>query len=345
MEREVWTIKTLKSLGYKSDQCMTECKCDELPCPLISWLVSELRNVCPEITGDGGTVLAGELKEILNVTFYPYDALNSETLTPIHLKRITEFLVSELQAAHLVRYKESCPENIEPLSETCKEQRQTDSNAHTEEKPEPEEDKDDKDGKEMMKELEELFRTLDMGPTSQLSDAYSQVESRLASLEAEVGEPLLKTNLSSSQWSKLQQINRALRKDYDNRRQMMIKRFYVTLQSFTWGERGKDRSALLSKIPPFSVHLESCVSIALLLAAREDQSCILPVTAGPSTAIHKVLMGSVPDRGGRPGEIEPPMPIFTRRSEGGGGQRREKNRFKKREYSGKKKKNKKKDES
>lgn len=54
----------------------------------------------------------------------------------------------------------------------------------------------------------------------------------------------------------------------------------------------------------------------------------------------KVLMGSVPDRGGRPGEIEPPMPVFTRRGEGGDGQKREKNKSKKREYSGKKKKNK-----
>lgn len=53
-----------------------------------------------------------------------------------------------------------------------------------------------------------------------------------------------------------------------------------------------------------------------------------------------MLMGSVPDRGGRPGEIEPPMPMFTRRSEGGDGQKREKNKFKRREYSGKKKKNK-----
>lgn len=48
-------------------------------------------------------------------------------------------------------------------------------------------------------------------------------------------------------------------------------------------------------------------------------------------------MGSVPDRGGRPGEIEPPMPSFTRRSGGGGGHRYEK---KKREFSGKKNKDK-----
>lgn len=33
----------------------------------------------------------------------------------------------------------------------------------------------------------------------------------------------------------------------------------------------------------------------------------------------KVLMGSVPDRGGRPGEIEAPMPMWEGRREGGRG--------------------------
>lgn len=124
---------------------------------------------------------------------------------------------------------------------------------------------------------------------------------------------------------------------------------------------------MLSSMPAFSPSLKSSVSIAKLLAAREDESRIKPVKAGPSTAVHKVLvtevlqlqcisvwwftqekiskrlflqvlMGSVPDRGGRPGEIEPPMPSFTGRREGGGSQHQQRKR--RREYSGKKKKNK-----
>lgn len=39
--------------------------------------------------------------------------------------------------------------------------------------------------------------------------------------------------------SELNQMNQALCKDYECRRQMMIKRLYVTLQSFAWGEHGK----------------------------------------------------------------------------------------------------------
>lgn len=96
---------------------------------------------------------------------------------------------------------------------------------------------------------------------------FIQVKSQLAALPGgEVQEPLLKTNLNSTQWvyivfcnmtrllhdsspfmflqldcfqSELNVINRALCKDYEYRRQMMIKRFHVTLQSFAWGERGK----------------------------------------------------------------------------------------------------------
>ncbi|KAL6463450.1 hypothetical protein MHYP_G00278410 [Metynnis hypsauchen] len=342
MERGFGTVSALRALGYESSRCVRRCACDELPCPLITWLVSELRRSCPEVgVGvDSGAVLAGELKKLLEVMFYPCTTLTSETLTSVHLDRITDFLVYELQAARMLQYRESHPEDTEPQSESGKEQRGKECNIiDIEEETQAEGHK--KDEKEIMMELAQLFQALDMDPASQLSDVYPQVELRLASLpEGEEREPLLKSNLNSSQWSKVHLINQALRKDYECRRQMMIKRFYVTLQSFAWGEREKERSTLLSSIPPFSAPLESSVSIALLLAAREDQSRILPVRAGPSTAIHKVLMGSVPDRGGRPGEIEPPMPVFTRRSEGGDEKHR-KSKFQRREYSGKKKKNKK----
>ncbi|XP_017541536.1 protein FAM98A isoform X2 [Pygocentrus nattereri] len=316
MERGSGTVSALRALGYESSRCARRCACDELPCPLVTWLVSELRRSCPEVgVGvDSGAVLAGELKKLLEAMFYPSTTLTSETLTSVHLDRITDFLVSELQAARMLQYRESHPEDTEPQSESGKEQRGKECNIiDIEEETQAEGHKKDE----------------------------KEVELRLASLsEGEEREPLLKSNLNSSQWSKVHLMNQALRKDYECRRQMMIKRFYVTLQSFAWGEREKERSTLLSSIPPFSAPLESSVSIALLLAAREDQSRILPVRAGPSTAIHKVLMGSVPDRGGRPGEIEPPMPVFTRRSEGGGEKHR-KSKFQRQEYSGKKKKNKK----
>ncbi|XP_077709234.1 protein FAM98C isoform X4 [Canis aureus] len=71
---------------------------------------------------------------------------------------------------------------------------------------------------------------------------------------------------------------------------------------------------------------ESNVSIAHILAAREDLSRLIPATSkavrrGTCCAINKVLMGNVPDRGGRPNELEAPMPTWQSRREDGGGRK------------------------
>ncbi|XP_026900783.1 protein FAM98C isoform X3 [Acinonyx jubatus] len=71
---------------------------------------------------------------------------------------------------------------------------------------------------------------------------------------------------------------------------------------------------------------ESDVSIAHVLAARADLSRLVPATSkaarrGTCCAINKVLMGNVPDRGGRPNELEAPMPSWQSRREDGGGRK------------------------
>ncbi|KAK9974083.1 hypothetical protein ABG768_022192 [Culter alburnus] len=351
MERDTGAIALIKALGYKSRECLKTCQCDELPCPLLTWLISELRANCPDVPARrvGGAVLVGELREVLKEMSCPQNALLSEHLSPLLLFRVTEYLLSELMAARMLKYTESHPEDPEEINgkEHCetngKEQRKRESltMGNEDEHQKTSQGEEDKTNwKEVKKDLAELFQTLGLETSSQMSDACAEVESRLTSLpEGEMPEALLNTSLNSEQWKKINDINRALCKDYECRRQMMIKRFYVTLQSFAWGERGKERSAVLSSMPHFSPSPKSSVSIAMLLATREDESRIRPVKAGPSTAVHKVLMGSVPDRGGRPGEIEPPMPSFTGRSEGGGSHQQYRKR--RREYSGKKKKDKK----
>ncbi|XP_077696387.1 protein FAM98C isoform X2 [Eretmochelys imbricata] len=128
----------------------------------------------------------------------------------------------------------------------------------------------------------------------------------------------------------LEGIRRALCAEYECRKRMMITRFNVTLQSFHWSERAKARgAALLAALSPLrqAESVASGVTLARLLAAREDASRIVSASSGlcrhrTSCAINKVLMGGVPDRGGRPNEIEPPMPTWEKRREGGGGQPR-----------------------
>ncbi|XP_062391534.1 protein FAM98B [Sardina pilchardus] len=332
MDRTSWTVCAIHALGYHGRACMTKCTCEELPCPLITWLISELKSSClaPDAKGKNatGTVLAGDLRAYLKEMSCPYTTLISETLTPASLNQITEFLVSELQAAYMIKYKENHPEDRELCCESVKDRREEmQDEGEILGKIEEFVKQDDKvasEAEESKMELSLLLEALSMDASSKFIDLENQVKSSLAKLpEGDIPKPLLNIELNSDQWRQIEKLNEALATDYKCRRQMMMKRFEVTLQSFTWGERGKERAKAAASLPPLLPSSESQVSLSRLLAAREDQSRILPVRAGPSTAVHKVLMGSVPDRGGRPGEIEPPMPDWKReRAHGDNSQRK-----------------------
>lgn len=348
MERSLGTLKALKTLGYPGGSCLTRCQCDELPCPLLTWLAAELKILCPDLQGSDGTwdvLLVGELRHLLSNMFTPLTLASSEALEPSILNKITDFLVSELQAAHIMKYKESHAEEKITEEESEKEQRVEDHSCKLDEFCQDYADDDESDERksELQAEWILLLRALDMDASCQFTDVLKEVESRLARLPCgDMTNPLLKTSLSPEQWAQVYKINKVLSEDYQCRRQMVIKRFQVTLESFAWGEKQKQRSEALASVPPLSALAGSPrVSLSLLIAAREDQSIIEPIKAGKSTSIYKTLMGSVPDRGGRPGEIEPPMPAWEdRRSKGhrsgrGGGHHQ------RRKFSDKKKKGKK----
>uniref|UniRef100_A0A8D0B7F9 Uncharacterized protein n=1 Tax=Salvator merianae TaxID=96440 RepID=A0A8D0B7F9_SALMN len=109
--------------------------------------------------------------------------------------------------------------------------------------------------------------------------------------------------------------------EYECRRRMLMKRLDVTIQSFGWSDKAK---GLLLFPKRYGLSPKSTISVAHLLAAREDLSKIIRTSSGSTRekticAINKVLMGRVPDRGGRPTEIEPPppeMPPWQKRQDG-----------------------------
>lgn len=78
--------------------------------------------------------------------------------------------MSELQAARMLKYRECNPEDTEPVIESGKEQRAKESNPDTKNETQI-------DDKEVMKELLELLRALDLDPASRLGDVYSHVRS------------------------------------------------------------------------------------------------------------------------------------------------------------------------
>ncbi|EHB17442.1 Protein FAM98B [Heterocephalus glaber] len=139
--------------------------------------------------------------------------------------------------------------------------------------------------------------------------------------------PLMLNQVESKE--QLERINDALSSEYECRRRMLMKRLDVTVQSFGWSDRAKVKTDSIARIyqpKRYALSPKTTVTLAHLLAAREDLSKIIRTSSGTSRektacAINKVLMGRVPDRGGRPNEIEPPppeMPPWQKRQEGGG---------------------------
>ncbi|XP_068441283.1 protein FAM98B [Clinocottus analis] len=347
MERSAGTVSAIKALGYPGSSCLSRCRCDELPCPLLTWLTAELTALCPELQDSSRTsdvLLVGELRTLLSNMLSPLAVLTSEVLGPSVLNKVTEFLVAELQAAQIMRHKELHPVEKTTGDESEKEQRVKDHSHELVEFDQEYEDDDAKDRRkaEMQAEWILLLHALDMDASSQFTDVLSEVESRLTRLPCgHMTNSLLNNSLSSAQWAQVKKINQVLSEDYQCRRQMMIKRFQVTVESFAWGERQKERSEALASVPPLSsLSGSSGVSSSLLIAAREDTFLMEPIRAGTSTPIYKMLMGSVPDRGGRPGELEPPMPVWTNQRakgnrSGRGGGHNQQRRFSEKKKKGK----------
>ncbi|XP_037533717.1 protein FAM98B [Nematolebias whitei] len=317
METSLGTISAIKALGYPGGSCLSRCGCDELPCPLLTWLSAELRALCPELQDVSGTVLlVEELRNLLSNMFCPLTVMSSDVLEPLVLRNITEFLVSELLAAHVIKNKGLHPEESSTGEEPVKEQRAEGQRCEVcREDERGDADESDKQKAEMQAEWILLLRSLHLDASSQFGDVQTEVKSRIDRLPGgDMKNPLLATSLSSDQWVEVKKLNRIMLEDYGCRRQMMIKRFQVTLESFAWGEKQKERRAALASVPPLvSLAGGFQISLSHLLAAREDQSFIEPIKAGKSTPVYKTLMGCVPDRGGRPGEIEPPMPLWEER--------------------------------
>ncbi|KAK5640202.1 hypothetical protein RI129_011013 [Pyrocoelia pectoralis] len=150
-----------------------------------------------------------------------------------------------------------------------------------------------------------------------------------------IGNPIFNGTLSEEQWETLEKINEDLHDEYLIRREMLLKRLDCTIQSFQWSDKtkGKD-SAFQQKYTEKRKELRTDpdVGIADLLAARDDVAIIektsnASVRKNTKSSINRVIIGAVPDRGGRTSEQAPPppeMPPWQQRNagpSGGGGPR------------------------
>ncbi|KRY67217.1 Protein FAM98A, partial [Trichinella pseudospiralis] len=128
---------------------------------------------------------------------------------------------------------------------------------------------------------------------------------------------LFKRTLTKEQWNAVECLNDRLRTEYKLRAEMLLKRLDVTVKSFLWNERVKEKEDEIMQIyKPLrnSLNSDIQVTVAEVLAARDDLPMI-EMSYGVSarekmiTKIHKMTMeGKIPDRGGRTSEIQPPPP-------------------------------------
>ncbi|KAM5236731.1 protein FAM98C isoform 1-T1 [Ctenodactylus gundi] len=164
-------------------------------------------------------------------------------------------------------------------------------------------------------------------PASQvLRKLHAKISELLPTLPPGSLQPLLSSPLDALQWEALESLSQSLNDQYCCRRCLLLKRLDLTTSAFHWSERAEVQGeAMKSVLIPLREALtpESDVSIAHVLAARADLSRLVPATGvtarrGTSCTINKVLMGDVPDRGGRPNELKAPMPTWQSRRGGGG---------------------------
>ncbi|XP_012717037.2 protein FAM98B [Fundulus heteroclitus] len=315
-------LDSLEQLGYDGplleEKALLKAAGEGLSSPeyvdLCRWLTSRLKPLCgleESITSgpDDLDSLQVEMSALLRELHCPYEGAVSGVLrggtqgAKDHLKLVL-FLSSELQAAQIVSGRRD-PEN------------------HREESP-------------ARRELAAICETLKLPEPGgkEAAEVFSELQNKVEHLlqglpSGSVGKPVLKKPLSSEQWEKLHGINRALSSEYECRRRMLIKRLDVTVQSFGWSDRAKvkvDSMAGAYQPRRHSLRPRPSVDAAELLAAREDICNVVKTSSGSSRqktacAVNKVLMGRVPDRGGRPSEIQPPppeMPAWQKRQDGGG---------------------------
>ena len=74
-----------------------------------------------------------------------------------------------------------------------------------------------------------------------IKEIWSKIESQLIKVLSELpkdylAQPLLTENLTDKQWEQLMQINQTLANDFQMRRELLLTRLDVTIQSFKWSD-------------------------------------------------------------------------------------------------------------
>jgi len=89
-----------------------------------------------------------------------------------------------------------------------------------------------------------------------------------------LGRPLLNAQLNEKQWGELMQINQALCEDFQLRRELLLTRLDVTVQSFKWSDHLKDKNLQIANTyqqKRKELSIKQHVKLFYVLAARDGK--------------------------------------------------------------------------
>ncbi|KAL3874620.1 hypothetical protein ACJMK2_037607 [Sinanodonta woodiana] len=298
---------------------------------LVSWLVKEIQGLTftdesvNPITGpDDATHFLMELSGFLREYGCPYQILTdgpiSQRLNTQQSKlQLLDYLTTELSALRIIAVEK--PSSLKPAS------------SETTDVPQQLESDTAKHLKMMLIALGFPKPPATITPFQLCSKVEAKVKELMGQHPNQIGKPLLKARLSEKQWEQIMKINQALVDEYRTRRDLLLKRLDVTVQSFMWSDKAKEKENKIAEVyQPIRRALSQVpeVGIPQILSARDDLTRILKTSSGKERevtkcAINRVIIPKVPDRGGRAWELEPPppeMPSFQKRQDSGFQQQR-----------------------
>ncbi|GFQ64706.1 protein FAM98A, partial [Trichonephila clavata] len=285
---------------------------------LIEWLSKELQAICgldscvnaitdPE---DSSSFLL-EVSSFLKELQCPYKALVSGQISQrlLDVKSriiLLDYLCTELQAARAAKAKEKKQKAFEI----------------------------EVDASSTASSLETILEVLDIklgendDPIALLSEIENKVKEKISSDARSVESPALIDGLSDKQWDSINDLYRDFLQEYKVRRELLLSRLDVTIQSFKWGEGSKGKETEIKNVfVPKRMNLKKnpAVKVSDVVAAREsifhiEKTSNDELVKNTKSSVNRILIPSVPDRGGRPKEQRPPveMPGWSKRSGGGG---------------------------
>ncbi|GAM27663.1 hypothetical protein SAMD00019534_108390 [Acytostelium subglobosum LB1] len=156
-----------------------------------------------------------------------------------------------------------------------------------------------------------------------LNTIHQKIESVLATLPSDfMSEPFFKNIVFTEDERKtIEEMSLTLFHDYSKRSEVLSKRLDVTLESLLWSERIETKMDEINRIIRYqrevfpTIHL---YTVQDLLCTHRDILKIIKTSLqskSSSALVKRIIVGNVPDRGGRPGDRKAAMPSFHKRVE------------------------------